>query len=142
MNKFGIVDGVELSHAATGYTKGTCKKLAHIASRFTPEHRPDGFTRAHFKALLPFQDGLTRGFQQSRIASYQPVACGTCYRTIWIRSESAPGEEDSQRQHLCDALRRSARIESDAAVSTRRGNSHCMVERAAGRAICMPCSRC
>lgn len=54
MNKFGIVDGVELSHAATGYTKGTCKKLAHIASRFTPEHRPDGFTRAHFKALLPF----------------------------------------------------------------------------------------
>ena len=51
--------GLALSKAATGYTKGTCKKLAYIAQRFTPEHRPAGFTRAHFKGLLPFpQDWL------------------------------------------------------------------------------------
>jgi hypothetical protein len=59
LRKFGQEDGLELAHAATGYTKGTLKKLAYIAERFAPEHRPDGFTRAHFKALLPFpQDWL------------------------------------------------------------------------------------
>src|SRR5271156_1316188 len=59
ITRWGKDEGVELAHTATGYTKGTCKKLAYIAARFTPEHRPDGFTRAHFKALLPFpQDWL------------------------------------------------------------------------------------
>jgi hypothetical protein len=59
ITRWGKDEGVELAHTATGYTKGTCKKLAYIAERFTPEHRPDGFTRAHFKALLPFpQDWL------------------------------------------------------------------------------------
>jgi hypothetical protein len=54
LRTWGKEEGLELAHAATGYTKGTCKKLAYIAERFTPERRPDGFTRAHFKALLPF----------------------------------------------------------------------------------------
>jgi hypothetical protein len=54
MQRFGREEGLELAHAATGYTKCTLKKLAYIASRFTPDHRPDGFTRSHFKTLLPF----------------------------------------------------------------------------------------
>lgn len=59
IRNWGEKEGLELAHGATGFTKGTCKKLAYIAERFTPEHRPDGFTRAHFRALLPFpQDWL------------------------------------------------------------------------------------
>jgi hypothetical protein len=59
ITRWGKEEGGALACTATGYTKSTCKKLAYIAERFTPEHRPDGFTRAHFKALLPFpQDWL------------------------------------------------------------------------------------
>jgi hypothetical protein len=59
ITRWGKEEGAEIARAATGYTACTVRKLAYIAERFTPEHRPDGFTRAHFKALLPFpQDWL------------------------------------------------------------------------------------
>jgi hypothetical protein len=59
ITRWGKEEGAEIARVATGYRACTVLKLAYIAERFTPEHRPDGFTRAHFKALLPFpQDWL------------------------------------------------------------------------------------
>jgi hypothetical protein len=94
IRNWGKEDGLQLAHEATGFTKGTCKKLAYIAERFTPEHRPDGFTRAHFRALLPFpQDWLNTWLPT--IENRRPSSKGV--RALAIE---AFGSDPSQRPSL------------------------------------------
>ena len=74
MNKFGK-ETIELAHAATGYTKGTCKKLA-LVLRFTPENEAVVRWRT-LKVLFPFPQWLKAGHPTVEIASYQPAGSGS-----------------------------------------------------------------